>query len=260
MSPEIVAPLIEAALREADGRLLVIGICGAQGSGKSTLAQALIQRFGNSAVLSLDDIYYTRAERDALARAVHPLFQTRGVPGTHDIALGLSVLDALDRGEAVALPRFDKSRDDRVPAAQWPKVGPALRLLVLEGWCVGARPEPEQALDVPVNALERDEDVDGCWRRHANAALAGNYQQLFARLDRLILLAAPGFAVVSDWRIQQERGLRAQSDVGAPGLMTDDDVHRFIQFYERLTRHILAEMPERADLVVRLRDDRSVKA
>ncbi|WP_040849189.1 kinase, partial [Nitrospirillum viridazoti] len=77
----------------------------------------------------------------------------------------------------------------------------------------------------------------------------------FGRLDALVLLAAPDFAVVRGWRIQQEEGLRAKlRAAGKPtdGTMTDDQVSRFIQFYERLTRHILAEMPGRADLTLRL--------
>jgi len=32
--------------------------------------------------------------------------------------------------------------------------------------------------------------------------------------------------------------------------MTTADISRFISHYERLTRHILAEMPERADIVM----------
>ena len=89
------------------------------------------------------------------------------------------------------------------------------------------------------------------WRRYANAALAGAYQALFARIDALVLLAAPGFEVVRRWRGEQEAGLR-RANPGAPGLMDEAGLSRFIEHYERLTRHILAEMPGRADLVARL--------
>ena len=57
--------------------------------------------------------------------------------------------------------------------------------------CVGARPQSPADLQAPVNALERDLDPDGVWRRYANDALAGPYQTLFGRLDQLVLLAAP---------------------------------------------------------------------
>lgn len=247
-------------LEEKDG-LAVLGLCGAQGSGKSTLAQGLQARMRArgvaSAILSIDDLYLTKGERETLAQAVHPLLRTRGVPGTHDVALGLRVLDALAAGRAACLPRFDKAVDDRLPENAWPQAGAGLRLLILEGWCVGARAQEAGALDAPVNALERDEDGDGRWRRFVNAALAGDYQTLFGRIDALALLAAPGFDVVQGWRTQQEAALRAG---GGSAVMSDAEIARFIQHYERLTRHILDEMPARADLVVALDAQRGVTA
>lgn len=247
---------------EAGRGLVVAGICGAQGSGKSTLAEALRARFAEDgtacAVLSLDDLYLTRAARLGLARRVHPLFATRGPPGTHDVALGRRTLAALERGEAAPLPRFDKARDDRLPEAEWPRAPAACRLLLLEGWCVGARPQDEAALAEPVNPLERLEDAEAIWRTHANAALAGEYQHLFARLDPLILLAAPGFGIVRRWRGEQEAAL-LRDDPGAPGAMDAAALDRFVSHYERLTRHILAEMPARASLVAWLDEARGMQ-
>lgn len=237
--------------------LLVVGICGAQGSGKTTLVRhlaAALERQGTRiAALSLDDLYRTRAERAELARQVHPLFATRGVPGTHDVALGLSVIAALERGEPAPLPRFDKASDDRAPAADWPRAPAGTQVLLLEGWCLGARPQDDVA--VPVNALEAEQDPDAVWRSHANAALAGEYQRLFGRIDRLVLLAAPGWEVVAKWREQQEAELRG---AGGTAVMNPAEVARFIQHYERLTRWILAEMPSRADLTARLGPNREV--
>jgi D-glycerate 3-kinase len=246
---------IAGALEAASGPLLV-GIAGSQGSGKSTLAAALDREFRQaghaSAILSIDDLYLPRAERQRLARAVHPLLATRGVPGTHDVALGLDILADFDARRPLRLPRFDKAEDDRRPASEWERT-PPLDLLILEGWCVGARPEPDAALAEPVNRLEAEEDAQGVWRRHANAALAGDYQALFGRIDRLIFLAAPGFEAVLGWRIQQEEALRAQ---GGAHVMDDAAIARFIAHYERLTRHMLREMPARADLLVRLDAER----
>lgn len=248
---------IEGALRSGCRLPLVVGICGAQGSGKSTLAATLAHRLGQSgqrvATLSLDDLYKTRAERQRMAREVHPLFATRGVPGTHDVALGLETIAALERGEAAPLPRFDKAVDDRAPRETWPLAPSGTQVLLLEGWCVGARPQAD--VSVPVNALEEVEDPQGLWRTHANAALAGDYQQLFARLDLLVLLAAPGWDVVARWREQQEAELRQR---GGSAVMTPAEVLRFIQHYERLTHWILEEMPDRADLTVRLGENREV--
>lgn len=258
---------IEAAIRRglalAGDRLFVAGICGAQGSGKSTLATILAERLAahgvRTAVLSLDDLYRTRTEREALAASVHPLLLTRGVPGTHDVGLGLETLAALERGEAAALPRFDKARDDRAPRTGWAQAPADTALLILEGWCLGARPQHEAALTEPANDLERDEDRDGTWRRFVNRALAGEYQRLFARIDLLAFLAAPSFDSVFGWRREQERALQAQTGAGAPGIMSDAALGRFIAHYERLTRHMLAEMPARADLVIELAEDRTVR-
>ena len=73
---------------------------GSQGSGKTTLCAylcALLEaEYGLRAIaLSLDDFYLTRAAARELGASVHPLLATRGVPGTHDMALLNDTLDAL---------------------------------------------------------------------------------------------------------------------------------------------------------------------
>jgi len=260
VSPELIlADRLADALAQTVKRPLIVGICGAQGSGKSTLAEALARHFPRTTTLSLDDLYLTRAERAGLARTRHPLFATRGVPGTHDVALGLAKLDALEAGIPTLLPHFDKARDDRAPSDTWPDARTPNDLVIFEGWCVGAVPEAEDALAAPVNDLERIADADGRWRRAVNSALAGSYQALFARLDMLILLAAPDWETVCRWREEQEAGLRQTAGQGA-GIMDEATVERFLQHYERLTRHILQEMPGRADLVLRLSPDRNCHA
>ena len=251
--PQVLAAIMALVDAKPGRHPLVLGLCGAQGSGKSTLAAAMVDaarvRGLAAATLSLDDLYLTRAERAVLARETHPLLATRGVPGTHDVALGLDLLARVDAAQAVHLPRFDKAADDRAPQTEWDAAPAPLDLLVFEGWCVGAVAEDQAALVDPVNALEAAEDAAGRWRQWVNAQLAGDYQRLFARIDALVLLAAPGFEAVFDWRLEQERA-------GA-GVMDAPEIARFIQHYERLTRHILAEMPGRADLVIRLDRDRT---
>ncbi len=260
MSPDaagLIARLATDAANASDGPV-VIGVCGAQGSGKSTaaaLAAATLTAHGlPTAIVSIDDIYLTRADRQRLAADIHPLLRTRGVPGTHDVALGLEVIDGLKDGLSVRLPRFDKASDDRRPMRDWPLSPPGCRVILFEGWCVGARPQADADLVAPVNALEASEDADCCWRRHVNAQLAGEYQTLFAKLDRLLLLAAPDFNVVEAWRTQQERDLRDASRGG----MTDAEIVRFVQHYERLTRHILRDMPRYADTIAYLDPDRCI--
>ena len=240
---------------------LVVGLCGSQGSGKSTgaaLLQILLDeaRF-ETAVLSIDDLYLPKEERKKLAEEVDPLLATRGPPGTHDVALGERLLSALPGPQVTAIPRFDKARDTRADPSQWEQFQGPADIILFEGWCVGARPEPPTALTKPINELERIFDPNGRWRRYVNNALAGPYQQLFSRLSFLILLQAPSFEVVARWRKEQEHKLRAR--VGdAANVMTDAQIDRFVQYYERLTRFILAEMPSRADAVVTLDPNRHV--
>ncbi|WP_294262023.1 kinase [uncultured Sphingomonas sp.] len=251
MSPEaILTPIVAEALARAAGRPLVIGICGAQGSGKSTLAASLSARFDDAPVLSIDDLYLGRDARQRLAAEVHPLFATRGVPGTHDAALGLELIARFRRGEPLSLPRFDKATDDRADGTE--PVPAGAKLLLFEGWCLGAQPA---AVDGPINGLERDEDPDGRWRARVEAALAGPYAALFAQIDLLIFLAAPSFETVADWRWQQEAALAAARP-GAAAVMSRGEVDRFVVHYERITRRLLADLPGRADVTLWLDADR----
>jgi D-glycerate 3-kinase len=256
---EVCRPLGDRALdwRADFGRTAFIGLCGAQGSGKSTIAAATaayLEANGlKTAVLSLDDFYLGREARNWLAGQIHRLLQVRGPPGTHDVALACAVLDSLRGDNETPLPRFDKAIDERAPRSQWPILQGRADVVMLEGWCVGARPEPGDRLRTPVNRLEREDDPTGAWRGYVNRQLGDGYQALFGRLDRLVLLQAPGFEVVRGWRTEQEAKLRSRTGRG----MTDGEVGRFVQHYERLTRWILEEMPDRVDWRIPLRPDRS---
>ncbi len=245
-----------AQRRAALGRPLIAGIHGCQGSGKSTLAmllrEALNQLHGLRCVnLSLDDCYLTRTQRQSLAARVHPLLATRGVPGTHDTALLGDTLDALPRSSGtVALPRFDKAADERLPKAAWPGVETPVDIVILEGWCLGVTPQSAEALARPVNRLEAEEDPDGRWRRFVNERLRADYLPLWDRIDHWTLLAAPSFDCVFAWRMEAERRLRAER--GQDRRMDEAAMRRFIAHYQRLTEHALATLPPRMDRVIRL--------
>ena len=155
------------------------------------------------------------------------------------------------------MPRFDKASDDRAPAAQWTRVQTPLRVVLLEGWCLGARSVPEPVLQVPVNEFEAGEDERGIWRRHSNRALAAHFEPLYARIDFWVMLAAPGFARVLDWRREQEARLRARRGSGA-GLMDERALRRFVAHFERHTRQCLSELPEHVDVLLQLDADRNI--
>lgn len=251
-------PLVARAvrLRQVRRRTVTLALCGAQGSGKSTIAAAavrMLQARGLRAVhLSLDDFYLPAAARQQLGREVHPLLAVRGPPGTHDVALAGAVLDQLKTRGRVALPRFDKASDNRTPRGSWETIATPLDVILFEGWCIGARAQGAAALATPVNDLERDEDPKAIWRTYVNDQLDGPYQGLFEKYQELYLLQAPSFEVVQAWRTEQEHKLIARTGKG----MSDAEVARFIAHYERLTRWILTEMPERARWTIRLDESR----
>jgi D-glycerate 3-kinase len=248
---------------KAEIKTYVLGINGAQGSGKSTLAAFLalaLQEIHHQrvAVLSIDDLYKTREERQQLGRDIHPLLVTRGVPGTHDVSMGLNLirsLKAANDSTITPLPAFSKARDDRVDPSAWASFQGRPDVIFFEGWCVGSPPQNEQDLITPINRLERDEDRDGCWRRYVNAQLEGSYKALFAELDGLLMLKVPDMSRVVEWRTQQERQLAAQSTSTDRRLMDSPALQRFIMHYERMTRHNLRELPALADVVLTLNDE-----
>ncbi len=249
------APLaVEIAERAKAKRPLVAGINGAQGSGKTTACaflEPLLAELGlNAVTLSLDDLYLTRQQRESMARDEHPLFRTRGVPGTHDIDLGMALLDDLLAGRPAEIPRFDKASDDRSPATIHVE-GP-VDVVLFEGWCVGAAPQPAADLRRPVNELERAEDPDGSWRREVNRRLATDYAELFGRIDLLVMLKVADFSAVKANRARQERRLGS-----GPAVMDEAALDRFLMHYERLTRWQFAEMPGRADIVIQIGSDQN---
>ena len=258
-----------AARADVNTQPLLVGVSGCQGSGKSTLAKAMAriaqEVFGTPATtLSLDDFYLTQTERKRLSESIHPLFATRGVPGTHDLALLNSTLQALTKVDGpVALPEFDKARDERTKPVRWRQVCAPVRLIFLEGWCVGISPQSDLALVEPVNETEREQDSGGRWRQEVNRQLQDTYAALFDQLDVLLFLKAPDFNAVFDWRWEQEQRLSDAIRKGAHSTtgtgMTRNEVDAFVLHYQRLTEHALATLPGIADVTWDLDHERSVR-
>ncbi len=250
--------------RDQANKTLVLGIQGAQGSGKSTLAHFLSTILNEQyslqcAVLSLDDFYLHNYQRKQLAKTVHPLLQTRGVPGTHDVDLAIAIIDTLrqqTKNQSTRIPRFNKAIDDRFPENQWDIITGPVDIILLEGWCVGCTAQPENQLIEPINQLEKQEDSDGFWRTYVNNALQNDYQKLFRQMEKLIVLQAPSFECVFEWRWLQEQKLieKSQQDPSKQStqLLNKTDIKRFIAHYERLTRHCISALPSQADWVLTL--------
>ena len=250
----------------AENRTLLIGLNGSQGSGKSTLAalltQLLVKNFGLKAIhLSIDDFYLSRQARLSLARQVHPLLETRGVPGTHDIVLMCETLQQLSKenGE-VSIPRFDKASDDRCSESEWGRVAAPFDIVIVEGWCLGTPAQTDEALHKSVNDLEAREDPNGRWRRYVNQQIKGRYQDLYQMMDLWIMLQAPSFECVYQWRLEQEEKLADKLlEVEQENrVMTATQIKRFIQHYQRLTEHSLQQLPGRVHYLFRLDADRRI--
>ena len=183
-----------------------VGLAGGQGTGKSTLARLLEQAGAllglRVCTLALDDYYLTCAERLALAARVHPLFETRGPPGTHDVALLREHLVALDRPGAIDVPRFDKGRDDRNGSRH---IEGPYDLVVVEGWCVGARRGDDSIvyLRAPDLAAVRrwrlEQEVERPPHQRMEAAALDRFVAHYERITCDMLATLPGRA---NWTIE----------------------------------------------------------
>lgn len=266
-------PLAEALATRQKGasRPIIVGVNGCQGSGKSTLCDyltsSLVNNHERSAIaLSLDDFYLTKKERQTLADTVHPLLRTRGVPGTHDYSLLNATLRSLTHGNAessLAVPRFSKATDDRLPTPQLEQVICPVDVVILEGWCLGGTAQNDGALEEPVNALEQEEDESGIWRKYSNSILQKEFHTLYSTIDEWIMLAAPSFETVLDWRKEQEQKLASKTDTSrnaqhGNAIMNDEEIARFIHHFERLTRHCLKTLPAKVNHFHQLDAQRNV--
>ena len=248
---------------------LMVAINGCQGSGKSTLVAFikyyLSERYQLNVIdLSLDDFYLSSQQRQALSDSIHPLLKTRGVPGSHDTVLLRETLSKLAAGQACLLPRFDKASDNPIAQEQWQVSKAPADIVLLEGWCWGVMPQTEQQLKHPCNKLEHEHDGDGRWRDYFNQQLSEHYQPLYRYFDTWLMLQAPSFACVADWRWQQEQKLsqslnqtQASSSIG---LMNKAQIDHFIQHFQRLTELALSELPERCQQVFILNKEREIIA
>lgn len=250
-------------------RPALVGVSGAQGSGKTTVCKLLeAANRPRFAYFSMDDVYLTRAEREANARELaeiqaelypytppnvledmRALLATRGPPGTHDIALARNVVARLNHGMRTKLPRFDKAIDDRAPELTWHRhEGPAEAILI-DGWCLGARPAADGP---PLNAVEALDKTKLLFAR-ADLALKTHYAAFFETFDAIVYLRPPSWEIVFQWRLQQEEQLLGRA-------LSDDErakLERFVLHYERITRSMM-DGAHIAGWVVQLNEARNV--
>ncbi|MBQ4833507.1 HAD-IIB family hydrolase [Pseudoalteromonas sp. MMG010] len=242
---------------------LFVGINGCQGSGKTTLADFLVTWFSantalNCMAISIDDFYLSKDARKQLADDVHPLFVTRGVPGTHDTDLMRDTLTRLMAKETgVPIPSFNKHEDDCTDKSQWQVTTKPVDIIILEGWCVASEAQQPFSLSEPINELEQLQDGDGIWRRCINSCLANEYKSIFNMIDYKVMLKAPSFSDVFSWRKEQEAKLIALKGEGS-GTMDHAQLVHFISHFERITRENLNTLSTKADALIELDSARDI--
>lgn len=196
-----------ASYRKAQSRPLIQGILGGQGTGKTTLAKMLIlilsQLGYRTLSLSLDDLYKTYSDRLAL-KAQDPRLIWRGPPGTHDIQLGITVLDQLRQPNSITpiqIPRFDKSAWEGAGDRATAEIFDRADIVLFEGWFVGVRPINPARFDTAPPPIVTPADRE--FARDLNARLQ-DYLPLWERLDQLIVLYPSDYRLSQKWRQQAE--------------------------------------------------------
>ena len=246
------------------GKTLFLGLSGGQGSGKTTVVgilKIILKKYfkRKTHVSSIDDFYKTLEERNKISSTIHPLFKTRGVPGTHDTNLIKKFFNFIKKKKfkKFKLPKFDKSIDDRLNKKYWFNVKERPEIVIFEGWCVGAKPQLNSLLKKPINILEKYEDKDLIWRKHVNEKLKREYKKIFAMIDNFIFMKIPNFNMVFKWRLLQERKLKKRSRT-TKKIMLYGQIKRFVMFYQRVTLQMFKDMPKIASVVLTLNNKHQI--
>jgi len=219
-----------ASQRQQLERPLIQGILGGQGTGKTTMSKVLsliLHQLGYRTLsLSLDDLYKTYSDRLLLTQQ-DPRLIWRGPPGTHDIDLGLNLLDQIRQLQSpVIVPRFDKSVYEGAGDRTTPEIITGVDIVLFEGWFVGVRPIDADVFDtVPPPILTNE---DRAFARDINRRLH-DYLPLWERLDNLILLYPTDYRYSLEWRKQAEQQMIAAGKSG----MSNAEIEQFVNYFWR---------------------------
>lgn len=228
------------AIRTGANGPIVVGVNGPQGGGKSTLVAHAVEGLAalglRALALSIDDVYLPRAEQVALAAANegNEYLAVRGAPGTHDVALGARLLDALREGGRVVLPTYDKGAfdgaGDRAPEDRWRTVQGPFDVVLFEGWMLGF---------APIEGAVEDRDL-----AVVNEKLRA-YDAWNARLDALLHLDVDELESVVRWRVESEQRRRAIEGTGLGDEGARAYVTRFLPLYRAYLPGLRASPPVR---------------
>ena len=249
-----------AVKRKELDRTLIQGILGGQGTGKTTLCiilRLILNYLGISvATLSIDDLYLTYAHRQALQQQ-DPRLIWRGPPGTHDLNLGLEIIEQCltgDNSSKILMPRFDKSAFNGAGDRTKPEAVDKPDILLFEGWFVGVQPVIEDCFDNAIAPILTSEDIQ--FAKDNNQRLKA-YLPLWDKLDSLIVLYPEDYRLSKQWRKQAEQKMIATGKTG----MSDEECDRFVEYFWKALHPELFIKPlvKTADIVVKIKSDRSNK-
>ena len=248
-----------ATKRKELDRTLIQGILGSQGTGKTTLCiilRLILNYLGISvATLSIDDLYLTYAQRQALQQQ-DPRLIWRGPPGTHDVNLGLEIIEQCltgDNSSKILMPRFDKSAFNGAGDRSTPEAVNKPDILLFEGWFVGVQPITEDCFNNPPAPILTSEDIQ--FAKDNNQRLKA-YLPLWHKLDSLIVLYPENYRLSKQWRKEAEQKMIATGKTG----MSDEECDRFVEYFWKALHPELFIKPllETADIVVGIKSDRSI--
>ena len=235
-----------------------IMIAGSQGSGKSSLSKLIklyLEKFCYKSVviISMDDFYLSKNQRTQLSKNIHPLFLTRGVPGTHDLELMNKKIGQIFNKEfPIYLPIFDKVLDTR--KRTYKKVLKA-DVVIFEGWCAGAQPVDLNYLQKNFNNLEKHKDKNFIWRNSYNKYL-NEYQKLFSQFNFFIYFQFNQWDHVLNWKYKQELELRDKKK----DLALKKYLKEFIQYYEKVSKWMHLKVPKYCNILIKLDAHQKIKS
>ncbi|KAJ3211302.1 hypothetical protein HDU82_006189 [Entophlyctis luteolus] len=226
-----------------------------QGAGKTTLVTNLVHILHRDHALvavatSLDDLYLPQhALAELQQRNPHnPLLEFRGNPGTHDLGLGVNLLQEMIASSAdpscrltFRIPKYDKSlhngRGDRLPPERWSEVTAPIDIILFEGWCLGFRPllDPDEIRAKTVNSKFANDiakfsiaDMLDVQKRLVEFEALYNFFEIFVHIR------AEDLGHVYEWRQEQEDTMRENlrdPNAGLSASQVKDFVSRFMPQY-----------------------------
>ncbi len=244
--------------KSASDKPFIQGILGSQGVGKTTLTtilHLLLKKLGYSTIgFSLDDFYLTHAQRELLKQE-DSRFIWRGPPGTHDVELGIKVLNNLLNCQyPVEIPSFDKSLFNGDGDRQnTPILIHKADIILFEGWFVGVMPiEKDIFENNPPNPIITPEDIK--FAQEVNEKLK-TYLPLWEKLDNLMILYPADYRWSLDWRKEAEHKMIAEGKTG----MNDTQIEEFVNyFWKSLHPELFIKPLKKNNLVIEINYDHSI--